>query len=201
MIEKVIIKADQIMDVDTLQTGESVLAMVEAFLTALESDKRFDFLTETIISSDNAACYHKKLLSNGIPFLNLVPGRRIRISRLIHTETQEGKGLLDAHFARGTRQVFKYIKTCKQVENKKVGTSGELAGALAWNGGIQNSIVQHVRVDREFLKTFEESMDSCSTAALDYYSRANDCFYVDELNNSNFLVTDSRSWNSVYFRV
>lgn len=37
-LEKVIIKADQIMDADTNQNAESVLTMVEAFLAALERD-------------------------------------------------------------------------------------------------------------------------------------------------------------------
>jgi regulator of extracellular matrix RemA (YlzA/DUF370 family) len=113
---------------------------VESFLCAAEA--QFGFIKKAVICSDNAGCYHKKEFVFGCAVLNMIRGWSIRIERLIHSKTtQDGKCLIDAHFARGTRHVIRYIKTTSSAENKRVTSPKELAEALAWNGGIQNSCV------------------------------------------------------------
>ena len=197
--ERIVIKVDQILDGDALKNGSAVLSLLECFLVAVEGE--FMFLRKAIFQSDNAACYHKKELVLGIAFLNVMAGRMIRITRFTHTETQDGKSLLDAHFARGTKQVIKYIKTCSSVQNKKVASSIELAMALAWNGGIQNSSVQHVKIARDHLNDFAKVLGKCSKDALESFSRANDIFYLSESNCSEYDTTDAGSWESVSFQI
>jgi hypothetical protein len=193
--ERVVIKVDQILEGDAFKNGAAVLSLLECFLCQVE--KEFPFLRKAIFQSDNAGNYHKKDLVLGIAFLNLKRGGRIRVTRFIHTETQDGKSLLDAHFARGTKQVIKYIKTCPSVETKQVAAPVELAKALAWNGGIQNSCVQHVKVNRNHMDDFDQFLEKCSDKALEFFSRSNDIFYLAESNSSEYNVTDPSSWESV----
>ena len=202
-VEKVVIKIDQILDTDALQNGDAVLSMFEAFLTAIESDARFSHLKTTILQADNAACYHDKAFVFGVAFLNKMRNRKIRIERKIHTETQDGKSLLDAHFARGTKQVVKYLKTSSAAENKRIGTPEELAKALAWNGGIPNSAVLLVAVDRdERLPAFNHIIHGCSEKALEYFSRANEIEFLDGSEAASKLdLTDEASWAAFSFDI
>jgi hypothetical protein len=197
--ERVVIKVDQILEGDAVKNGATVLSLLECFL--LQVEKVFPFLRKAIVQTDNAGNYHKKDLVLGIAFLNLKWGRKIRVTRFIHTETQDGKSLLDAHFARGTKQVIKYIKTCGSVETKQVAAPIELAKALAWNGGIQNSCVQHVKVNRAHMDEFNDFLEKCSDRALEFFNRSNDIFYLVEDNQSEYDVTDSQSWEHVSFAI
>jgi SPX domain protein involved in polyphosphate accumulation len=166
-----VIKIDKILETDASQNRDAVLSMFEVFFTAIESDDQFSHLKRTIIQADNAACFHDKSFVFGIAFLNKMQNRNIRIDRKIHTETQDGKSLLDTHFACGTKQVVKYLKTSSAAENKRVGLPVELAKALAWNGGIQNSVVLLIEVDREkHLPAFNNVIQGCSDKALEYFS-------------------------------
>jgi hypothetical protein len=177
--------------------------MFEVFLTAIESDDRFSHLKRAIIQADNAACYHDKSFVFGIAFLNKMQNRKIRIDQKIHTEMQDRKSLvLDAHFARGTKQVVKYLKTSGAAENKRVGSPVELAKALAWNGGIQNSVVLLIEVDREKrLPAFNDVIQGCSDKALEYFSRANEIEFLEETKASKVDLTDEASWGSFSFDI
>jgi hypothetical protein len=198
-LERVVIKVDQILEGDANKNGAAVLSLLECFL--LQVEEEFSFLKEAVLQTDNAGNYHKKELVLGIAFLNLKWGRKIRIKRYIHTETQDGKSLLDAHFARGTRQVVKYIKTCPSVQVKQVAAPEELAKALAWNHGIQNSCVQHVKVNRNHMDGFDKFLAKCSKEALEFFSRSNDIVYLSESNSSDYDVTDPCSWEFVSFAI
>jgi regulator of extracellular matrix RemA (YlzA/DUF370 family) len=177
-VERVVVKADQIMNGKSNQDGKAVLSMVEAFLYTAE--ETFPFLESAVICSNNAGCYHKKEFVFGCAVLNLVNSRSIRINRLIHSETQDGKCLIDAHFARGTRQVVMYIKTTSSAENKQVHSPKELAEALNCNGGIQNSYVHYIGFDRARLSQFATVIDKASDQAMEFFSRASDIEFVDK---------------------
>ena len=43
-----------------------------------------------------------------VPYLAYAHG--IRISRILHTETQDGKSVLDAHFARATQLIMGWVR-------------------------------------------------------------------------------------------
>lgn len=84
--------------------------MLEAFLTQLSVE--LPHIRTVALQSDNAGCYQVKELLLLIAILNT--SNQIRIVRFIHTETQDGKGLIDAHFAKGTAHLTKFMKTSQQ---------------------------------------------------------------------------------------
>ncbi|CAB9519427.1 unknown protein [Seminavis robusta] len=197
-VERVVVKTDQILEGESNQGAEAVLSMFEAFLCGLEDE--FPHLKELVVCSDNASCYHKKELILGMALLNLVKGRSIRITRYTHSETQDGKCLIDAHFARGTRQVIKYIKCSRAIENKKVKSSKDLSMALAWNGGIQNSSVQWVGLNHKKLTQLVDALHPSAQKGMEYFARANDIFFEEEsFRKPNLCASDPASWQFADF--
>ena len=86
---------DQIIETDNLQDGMAVLCCVEAVLIAIIL--AFLFLREVILISDNAGCYHKTELVLSIPLLvATIP--TLQVSWILHTETQDEKGVTDTCF-------------------------------------------------------------------------------------------------------
>lgn len=49
----------------------------------------------------------------------------VDVVRFLHTETQDGKGLIDAHFARGSQHCIMYMRT-----GRNISTPTELLEAL-----------------------------------------------------------------------
>ena len=104
------ISLDQILENGNQQDGLTVLSFLEALLMIAVSLK-IPFLTEpATIISDNAGCYHKTELLLGIPFLN-ARSKSFQIGRFLHTETQDGKGVVDALFAVSGAKVMRYLST------------------------------------------------------------------------------------------
>jgi hypothetical protein len=136
------------------------------------------FLKHAIIKSDNAGCYHKKELLLAIPLLN-AESKGVKIGRIIHSETQDGKtGVCDGHGATAGRHCKRALKRRGEAtEYNKICTAKELAlpQALAINGGLRNSGVQLVGTDRSGrLAEIAESFKSCVGNIADYFARAND---------------------------
>jgi len=94
------------------------------------------------VQSDNAAYYHNKYLQLALPYIGMAAN--VNVARYIHTETCDGKCLIDAHFAMAMRFVDEYIGE----ENNAAGPH-EVFKALAHRRGIPNSFVQLVSIDRE----------------------------------------------------
>ena len=123
-----------------------------------------------ILQSDNAKCYMSSDLLLAIPILSMVHG--IYIVRYIHTETQDGKSLLDAHFATATRWVKEYLKL-----GNNAATSSQLVGALSSNGGLPNSTVSLIRHNRERLKVLITSLSLLSHRLSSIKKRTNEIVY------------------------
>ena len=119
---------DQILEGSNKQDGLAVLSMLEAFLKQLSVE--LPHIRTVTLQSDNAGCYQAKELLLLIAILNT--SSQIRIVRFIHTETQDGKGLIDAHFAKGTAHLMKFMKTSQQNRIRTIATAKGLAAALAW---------------------------------------------------------------------
>ena len=117
---------DQILDSDNKQDGLSVLSMVEAMIIHIKED--LPCINELWLQSDNARCYHLKYLIFGIVILGV--HHMLSITRIIHTETQDGKGLIDAHFAQGTHKIHRYVAATKANTVKRVATPTQVAQAL-----------------------------------------------------------------------
>ena len=97
---------DQIVAGSNKQDGGAALSMVEAAFQAVKRD--FQFVTSMSFQSDNAKCYHSKLFSIFCPGIARKAG--FNLVRILHTETADGKCLIDAHFATGGEFVRSYVK-------------------------------------------------------------------------------------------
>jgi hypothetical protein len=140
------------------------------------------FLEHGIIKADNAGCYHKKELLLSIPLLN-AQSKGIKIRRIVHSETQDGKtGVCDGYGATAGRHCKRALtRRGEQTEYNKICTPKELAQALASNGGLRNSGVQLVGTDRSGrLAKIVESFQSCVENIADYFARANDIAYFPD---------------------
>jgi hypothetical protein len=80
------------------------------------------------------------------PYLAIIHG--IAISRFIHSETQDGKSMLDAHFARSNQAIRFHVN-----EGNDCVTPTQVVIALKHNGGLPNCTVELVEHDRSKLKT------------------------------------------------
>ena len=142
---------DQILEGENKQDALAVASMVEACLQNIHA--AFPTIKSVSVQSDNAACYQSKELTLLLALLNHTHCP-IKISTIIHTETQDGKCDIDAHFARAMAFLINYMKTSHQNQVRSIMTAKGLAKALQWRGGIQNSSHQLIRVDRRKLKSF-----------------------------------------------
>ena len=142
---------DQILEGSNKQDGLAVAAMLEAFIYQLKDE--LPYLMEITIQSDNSGRYQSKELLFMMSLLSSTSP--IRISRFIHTETHDGKGLIDAHFARGTAHVYKFMRTSFRNHVRAISTAKGLAAALAWGGGVQNSFVQLASLDKKRLNALK----------------------------------------------
>jgi hypothetical protein len=148
----VYVSLDQIMSNGNKKCGMAVLALMEAAMTKISSE--IPHLKYLVIVSDNASNYHRKELVLSIPILSAM-SNGLLIRRLMHTETQDGKGGCDSHAAIAKRHVRqRYLLSREETtEYKKVDTPRQLAEAIASNGGIQNNGKRLAHADVLMMKT------------------------------------------------
>lgn len=91
-----------------------------------------------------------------------------------------------------------YIKTTSTAENKRDNSPKDLAQALAWNGGIQNSCVQFIELDRGRFAEFNNAVEKTLEQAMKYFSRAGDIELVDE-QLCNKQDPDPSAWKDIDF--
>jgi hypothetical protein len=106
-----------------------------------------------------------------------------KIRNYIHTETQDGKSLLDAHFAHATALVKRFLKRVRQNCYNKVASPVDLAEALADRGGLKNCGVQLVNFDTDVndrLVKLKATLEPASKQMNEYFSRANEFRYFPE---------------------
>jgi hypothetical protein len=96
---------DHVVKNESKQDITSVISILEAVIIGLQII--FSHLTMMHPQSDNASCYQNITLLLLIPYLAFNYSLCIRL--YIHTETQEGKSVLD-HFASCTQKVYGYCK-------------------------------------------------------------------------------------------
>jgi hypothetical protein len=84
---KCFVALDQIMGTGNKQDGAAVLCTMEALIEKINQE--IPHLTEGIMKSDNAGCYHHKILNLGIPLLN-IHSSKFKVVTYIHSETQDG---------------------------------------------------------------------------------------------------------------
>ena len=101
------IYADQIMEGSNKQDSLAVASMIEAFLYQIHEE--LSFLEEITLQSDNAECYEPKDLLLAIALISALSP--IKVTRFIHTETQDGKGDIGAHFAWSIAHLVSFMHT------------------------------------------------------------------------------------------
>jgi hypothetical protein len=170
----------QILENENKQDGLAVLSVLEAMMKKVSHE--IPHLKFAYLRTDNAGCYHKKELTLGIPLLNAM-STGIKLYQASTAETQDGKtGKCDGYGATATRHCKRRL-ACREnaTEYNKVCTPLQLATTLAEGGGLQNSGVQLVRLDRggrlaELVRAFEKT----SAASGEFFSRANERWYFPD---------------------
>ena len=84
------------------------------------------------VQSDNAKCYQSGSLLLGM--LIICDHYHIGLKSFIHTETQDGKGSIDGHFAICMKHVNSFVNTGFNVTSPR-----ELFMALHWDGGPKST--------------------------------------------------------------
>ena len=112
------------------------------------------------------------------------------ILNVVHTETQDGKSLLDAHFAHATFLVKRFLQRVRANKQNQVTSPGELVGALAYNGGLQNCGVQLVLFDGEVMEKLErikedDMMKKAVKKLKEYFGRCNEINYFPDDDSSD----------------
>jgi len=97
----------------------------------------------------------------------------IMFFRFIHTETQDGKSALDAHFARSSQFILNW---CKEKNNCVTPTQAVIA--LSSHGGLPNTIVHLVTIDRSHLHRLENLLQIVNDKLKKVVKRCNDVQYI-----------------------
>jgi hypothetical protein len=193
---------DQILGNGNKQDGFAVLSDMEAAMAQVSCET--PHLKLARVWSDNAGCYHKKELVLGIPLLNVMSSG-IKILSIIHTETQDGKGLADGHFSVAFKHVVEYLITRLMNTFRKVCTPAALTDALASKNGLNNSGVQLNYIDRKKQEQLETILSSIAAQASEYFARANEYIFNpaadDEAAWAQLDLSKAENWAAVSFEI
>ena len=129
--------------------------------------------------------YQNPQVMFGLHILNVKYRDQIFISDYTHSETQDGKTLLDAHFASMNRHLLSFMKMYKKNTTTKIQTPSGLASALSFRSGIRNTMVQLVECDRTVMDEWVSTIEPTAKKARDYFSRANHIFYENPNSQTN----------------
>ena len=132
----------------------------------------FPELESIILQSDNTRCYSTPALIVYIDLINSFHPTGLRVSKFIHTAEQGGKSEIDAHFSKGTSQCIKFMKTYQRNRIRAIASAKGLAFALAWGGGIRNSCVQLLELDRNRLDFLQKETQTVARQLSTFFSRA-----------------------------
>ena len=148
------------------------------------------FINKLILQTDNAKSYSNNLLLCGISLLNVMyKVKKLGVVEFIHTETQDGKTILDAFFSRCMKFVHSWIAQLEENKTKKIGTPLELGRALSHNGGMRNTILQIVTTNKDHTVKIEKKFDNVVKCFQKYFSRVNHVYFTDHTQLPEELAT------------
>ena len=176
-----IVYLDQILTDTNQQDAGMVVALLEIAITTIITE--LSFIKQAIITSDNASCYQNHFVTFMIAIYNQKFYGQFFIESFIYSETQDGKSLLDAHFATSNRYLFVFMKTWRTNRVTRINTASGLSFALLFNLALKNSMIQLIDINRANLDNVKLIFNKLIKKCSDYYSRAN-CikFYKDDTN-------------------
>jgi hypothetical protein len=115
-----------------------------------------------------------------------------QLKNIIRTETQDGKSLLDAHFAHATAAVKRWLRRKQQNKHKEAASPEDLTLALSYHEGLQNCGVQKVNLDsdvKESLVDLAKTLADVSSLLNDYFSRCNEInFYTEKDSGTSGIM-------------
>ena len=132
---------------DSRQDWMAVLSITEGIILQLQQD--LPHIKKVNIQSDNAKCYQNGCLIFGL--FMLFRKYSLILRSYIHTETQDGKSSIDAHFAVCMRHVLSYVNM-----GMNVISPFELYKALNANGGVGNTVATLFEIDRTSIESFAQ---------------------------------------------
>ena len=186
--KKHIIYIDQILEDGNRQDGLVVISLLESAVTAIYD--QLPFISNIAIQSDNANQYQNPYLILGIHLINTNMKGKIFISQFIHSETQDGKTILDAHFATTNRHLIVFMKIWRDNRVTRIQTPAGLAFALSFNAGIRNTMVQLIEPNRSVLQSLESKLTQIVKGMKDYFTRANHIYYMEPDDEQLFETKD-----------
>lgn len=160
---------DHIVQGDSKQDVFAVASILEAAFMRLK--QHIPENTEVVLLSDNAGCYQNSTLPIMLPFIARSNG--LTAVKFLHTETQDGKSLVDAHFATSMRHVNKYV-----ARGHDATTPSGLVTELKSEDGLANTAAELVKVSRIHHNMIAwEELRSNDNAGLAWIGRNNEYAY------------------------
>ena len=167
---------NQLLSDSNKQDSLSVFSLLDAAMSQIHEE--LPFITELILQTDNAKSYSNNFLLCAISLLNVVHEHNsLSIIEFVHTETQDGKTILDAFFARCMKFVKNYISIHDTNKVKKIGTALELGKALSHGGGMNNTMVQVLTTNKEVTSKIEKKFEDVIKGFSKYFSRVNHVYF------------------------
>ena len=177
---------DQILDDGNKQDTVCVVSLLDSALRQITLD--IPSIRSIILQSDNANSYQNTFLICAIALLNSsYSSYQLKIITFIHTETQDGKTVLDAHFARCMRYLNHFMKSWKRNKITRINTPKGLGFALACNGGMTNVMVQVVKTNRELVCQIQQIFEPIVKIMKQYFTRVN---HIEFISNSVIDIFD-----------
>lgn len=153
---------------DTVQDGITTGSILEAVLERLRVEH--SGLKQVWLLSDDSKCYQNIYLPVIAPFIAHKHGMRLQAH--IYTEMAQTKAVVDAHFATAMDRVNRFCKEMKQ----DVTTPIDLSRAIGYRGGVLNSTVELIQVNRTMTKA-RKWLDAKRTGRLSRMERADKIVY------------------------
>ena len=166
-----IVYIDQILNDSNIQDSGIFIGLLEVGFQAII--KELPFIKEIVLVSDNATSYQTHFMTIMIGLYNQKFYGDFFISSIVHSETQYGKTLLDAHFATTNQHLLNFMKNFKNIRVTRINCPKGLAWALLFNKGVKNSMIQLMDFDRESLQKIQLILKDATSKCAKYYSRAN----------------------------
>ena len=163
----------------------AVPSIIDAILARLRQE--LSTATSIFILFGNARRYQNDILPVAVPYLTKEHGAFL--SGIVHSETQMGKSLLDAHFAIAMMHVNLY---CRETRRDFI-TSGGIVVALPTFEGVAKCTAEMVHITREHngLQKWLETKKPKQISAL---GRENEVLYAHgTVRRLQQVVTNSRA--------
>ena len=145
--EPTLLYFDTVVDMDASQNIGATLSVFEELLRRVRVALPA-YITELTVQTDNARNYQNPLFFLLLPILARNAG--FDLVRILHTETQDGKCIVDAHFQKVNQQIKRFIgKPGGDGEAmKKACTAAQIFTAIVDGGGIPGTSIALIRLDR-----------------------------------------------------